>query len=95
MRHETPSRRSATSSNDPNVWILSAVGAAPGDVVASVREALPVLLESISMGLDVATATVVLVFGVLQWRLCRVTIREMSVTTAAVAVPLLLARLLV
>lgn len=55
---------------DLDVWLVASATARPDDVIATLADALPVILEPLSSGRTAATIGSVLVFALLQSRVC-------------------------
>ena len=67
-----------------DVWILSASEASAREIASTIREALPVVLEPLLTGRQVANVVGAVLFAWLQRRLCRTGTME-AVLTAALA----------
>jgi hypothetical protein len=67
-----------------DVWILSASEASDREVASTIREALPVVLEPLLIGRQVANVVGTVMFAWLQHRWCRIRTTE-AVLTAALA----------
>lgn len=76
-----------------DVFVLSGTTATPDEIAATIREALPVVLEPLSTGRTIATAGAAVLFAVLQCRLCAIPLRSSLAAAATFGVVLSLARL--
>jgi hypothetical protein len=78
----------------PDVWLMSAPDATDSDIAATLREALPVVLQPLLPWRHLATIIAAITFGALQRRLCRIGIRHAAITAAAAGAAALFVQLL-
>jgi hypothetical protein len=71
---------------EPEVWILSATDATDAQVSSAIQEALPIVLQPLVIGRQVATIAAAVTFAVLQRRLCGVGTGEAMLAAAAAGV---------
>jgi hypothetical protein len=67
----------------PEVWLMSAANASDPEIAATIREALPIVLQPLLLSRYVATALGAVAFGILQWRLCRVSAVHAAIIASA------------
>ena len=76
-----------------DVWVVAGAAATPDEVATTIRDALPVVLEPLSAGRSLGTAAAVILFAVLQRRVCGIAIRPSLAAAAAFGTILTITRL--
>lgn len=77
---------------EPNVWVLSSRTATPDEVAATIREALPAILEPLSTLRHVANGAAALLSVLLLRRMCSVTLGRSIVAAVVFGTVMTLAR---
>jgi hypothetical protein len=78
----------------PDVWLMSAADARAPEIAATVREALPIVLQPLLLGRHMATVVAAIAFAILQWRLCRVSASHAAMMGTAAGVAAIAAQVL-